>query len=128
MRGAREVCSLRSGAAAVASCCQACTRICSVCVHDWRRLIIAGGCRATKELAEGGIASGKHEFCKVALLHCANSGNVFAFHAVSFPSIDNARTQRAAVLADKKMGLLQLTLRLAVFLYIALYVMIWKKG
>jgi hypothetical protein len=74
------------------------------------------------------IGPGKHEFCKIAVLHCANSGNFFAFHAVPFPPIDNAPTQRAAVLADKKMGLLQLTLRLAVFLYIALYVMIWKKG
>lgn len=36
--------------------------------------------------------------------------------------------QRSAEMADKKMGLLQLLLRVGVFLYIVLFVMIFKKG
>jgi hypothetical protein len=39
-----------------------------------------------------------------------------------------SRPQRSAVMADKRMGLLQLLLRLAIVLYILLFVMIWKKG
>jgi hypothetical protein len=36
--------------------------------------------------------------------------------------------QRSADMADKKMGLLQLLLRVGVFLSIVLFVMIFKKG
>jgi hypothetical protein len=49
----------------------------------------------------------------------------------SFPAQSmtiNVQLQRSAEMADKKMGILQLLLRLGVFLYIVLFVMIFKKG
>lgn len=40
----------------------------------------------------------------------------------------NNEPQRSAVMADKGMGMLQFILRLAILLYIVLFVMIYKKG
>ena len=40
----------------------------------------------------------------------------------------NHEPQRSAVLADKRMGMLQFLMRLTVLLYIAVFVMIYKKS
>ena len=40
----------------------------------------------------------------------------------------NNEPQRAAVMADRRMGMLQFMLRLAILLYILLFVMFYKKG
>ncbi len=40
----------------------------------------------------------------------------------------NHELQRSAVLADKRMGMLQFLMRLTVLLYIAVFVMIYKKS
>ena len=52
---------------------------------------------------------------------------VSAFRLISVKDF-NYEPQRAAVMADKKMGLLQFVLRVAVLLYIVIFVMMYKKG